>query len=184
MNFPNEQSKKGIYIVLWFDCKIAKTQKWHCYAGKNLSKSFKFTRPTWFSFIRAIWISSNHSAMWWIITFLALEHEYLKIWESISKMLKPYCEVLTQAPSTNKPANQWLKCSSLWQNLGPKTTWIETNFSALSLSPEHLPVFPPHFLLNCSLLGPQGGWGICIPDCRYWIHRVGEQSIRAFTYAF
>lgn len=143
--FSKWTTQKGIYILFYdLTAKLHKLRSGIAMHGKNLSKSFKFTRPTWLSFIRAIWISSNHSAMWCIITFLAFEHEHQKIWESISKMLKPHREVLTHAPSTNKPANRWLKCSSLWQNLGPKTTWIETNFSALNLSPEHLYLYSHH----------------------------------------
>lgn len=144
MNYPNEQSEKEFIFcfMVWLkNCKSSKLA-FLCIEG-NLQRVLKWPGPLDFNSIKVILISNSHGNRWQhLLSFIW--HEYLKIWESISKMVKPYCEVLTQACSTNSLANPRLKCSSLWKKLGPQCMWTEANFQVRNLSLETLtPTMPP-----------------------------------------
>ena len=143
--------------------------------GRNL-KSFKFTRSTWFSFMGQfglptptvlcdVWSLSLHLNM----NIGKSENPFQKCWHSDS---------FFWYHQNGLPVAEMLKSLTKFG----ATNYVNWN-KLLNSEPWTL-VFPPHFLLNCSLLSPQGVWGICIPPCTHWIHEVGEQNLRIPTYAF
>lgn len=142
---------------------------------EETGRVLKSLGPLGLGFIGAIWLqlaTTEPRGVWSMLSQLLNTN----IWKSENPFQN--VDIPIQSSGTNKLAHQWLKCLSLWQNLGA-TNYVEWNklkLWALNTA------FPPHFLPNCSLRPKDVE--ICIPECRYWIHEVGETNLRISTYAF
>lgn len=171
----NSPEKEFIFcFMIWL--KIAKAQKWHFYAWEETGRVLKSLGPLGLGSLgrfgspattepRGVWSRSSqlNTNIW------KSENPFQKRWHSDSVFWNQ---------QTGPPVAEMLK--SLTKP--GATNYVDWN-KLLSSEPWTL-VFPPHFLPNCSLLGPKDVWEICIPECRHWIHEVGEQNLRISTYAF
>lgn len=154
------QKKFIFYFMIWLkNCKSPKLA-FLC-IEEVLQRALKLPGPPGFSLFRAFLISNNHNNMWCMISFHAFEYAYLKIWESVSKMLNPYCKVLPQASNINRLTNQWLKCSSLLKSLGPQcfngglkqtskhTIWALDTLISITLSAKLQPLLSAVWIIYC-----------------------------------